>query len=188
MAIVQAVNGWHSPFWDEVMWIVTGRLVWIPLYLLLIFLAVKQGGWKVGLLFFVGVAVSVILADFVSTQCMKEVIQRYRPSHNLNLQDQLRYYQLDWGKEYRGGEFGFVSSHAANFFAIATFSISYLINYRKWLAPLMIFVAVLVSYSRIYFGVHYFSDVFVGGLVGATVAYLVYRYLFLHFLKKLNQS
>ncbi len=185
-AIVVAVNSWNSPWLDEVMWVVTGRLVWIPLYLFLIYLASKQGGWKVGLLFFAGIGFSVILSDFISTQFFKELIQRYRPSHNLNLQDQLRFYQLDWGEEYRGGDYGFVSSHAANFFAIATFSICFLTKHRKWLVPVMLFVAVLVSYSRIYFGVHYFSDVFVGGLVGAGVALIVYNYLFLHFFERLN--
>ena len=185
-SIVVAVNSWNTPWLDEVMWVVTGRLVWIPLYLFLIYLAAKQGGWQIGLLFFAGVLFSVILSDFVSTQCLKEVVQRYRPSHNLDLQDQLRFYQLDWGEEYRGGKYGFVSSHAANFFAIATFSILYLTKHRKWLLPLMLFVAVLVSYSRLYFGVHYFSDVFVGGIVGAGVAFIVYNYLFLHFFERIH--
>lgn len=185
IAIVQLVNGWNTPFWDEVMWIVSGRITWIPLYLLLIVLAVRQSGWKAGLLFVFGVALSVVLADFISTQGMKEVIQRYRPSHNLDIKDHLHYYQIGWGDFYKGGMYGFVSSHAANFFAIATFSMSFLINYKKWLFPLMVFVALLVSFSRIYLGVHYFSDVFVGGLLGMTVALLVYRFIFLPLHKKI---
>ncbi len=185
IAIVQLVNGWNTPFWDEVMWIVSGRITWIPLYLLLIVLAVHQSGWKAGLLFVFGVALSVVLADFISTQGMKEVIQRYRPSHNLDIKDHLHYYQIGWGDFYKGGMYGFVSSHAANFFSIATFSMSFLINYKKWLFPLMVFVALLVSFSRIYLGVHYFSDVFVGGLLGMTVALLVYRFIFLPLHKKI---
>lgn len=184
IAIVQLVNGWNTPFLDEVMWIVSGRLTWVPLYILLIFLAVKQSGWKAGLLFFLGAVLSVVLADFISTQGLKEVVQRYRPSHNLDLKDHLHYYQIGWGDYYRGGMYGFVSSHAANFFAIATFSISFLIDYKRWLNPLLIFIAVLVSFSRIYLGVHYFSDVFVGGLVGMAIALLVYRFIFLTLHKK----
>lgn len=187
IAIVQLVNGWNTPFWDEVMWIVSGRITWIPLYILLIVLAVRQSGWKAGVLFVFGVALSVVLADFISTQGMKEVIQRYRPSHNLDIKDHLHYYQIGWGDFYKGGMYGFVSSHAANFFAIATFSMSFLINYKKWLFPLLVFVALLVSFSRIYLGVHYFSDVFVGGLLGMTVALLVYRFIFLPLHKKIVQ-
>lgn len=187
IAIVQLVNGWNTPFWDEVMWIVSGRITWIPLYILLIVLAVRQSGWKAGVLFVFGVAISVVLADFISTQGMKEVIQRYRPSHNLDIKDHLHYYQIGWGDFYKGGMYGFVSSHAANFFAIATFSMSFLINYKKWLFPLLVFVALLVSFSRIYLGVHYFSDVFVGGLLGMTVALLVYRFIFLPLHKKIVQ-
>lgn len=187
IAIVQLVNGWNTPFWDEVMWIVSGRITWVPLYILLIVLAVRQSGWKAGVLFIFGVALSVVLADFISTQGMKEVIQRYRPSHNLDIKDHLHYYQIGWGDFYKGGMYGFVSSHAANFFAIATFSMSFLINYKKWLSPLLVFVALLVSFSRIYLGVHYFSDVFVGGLLGMTVALLVYRFIFLPLHKKIVQ-
>ena len=188
IAIVQLVNGWNTPFLDEVMWIVSGRITWIPLYIFLIFLAIKQSGWKAGTLFFLSAVLSVILADFVSTQWMKEVIQRYRPSHNLDIQDHLHYYQIGWGDFYKGGTYGFVSSHAANFCAMATFAISFLIDYKKWLNPLLIFIAVLVSFSRIYLGVHYFSDVFVGGLVGVIIAYLVYRFIFLNLHKKLVKA
>jgi undecaprenyl-diphosphatase len=170
------------------MWIVSGRLTWVPLYLFLIYLAIRQSGWKSGLLYLFGVALAVILADFITTQGMKEVIQRYRPSHNLNIKDHLHYYQIDWGDYYRGGEYGFASSHAANFFAIATFSISFLIQYKKWLNPLLIGVAVLVAFSRIYLGVHYFSDVFVGGLVGIVVALGVYRFAFLPINKRIMKA
>lgn len=188
LAIVQMVNGWNTPFLDELMWIVSGRITWIPLYIFLIYLAIKQSGWKLGLLFVGGVALSVVLADFISTQCMKEVIQRYRPSHNLAIRDHLHYYQLGWGDYYIGGKFGFVSSHAANFFAIAIFSISFLINFKQWIAPLLIFIAVLVSFSRIYLGVHYFSDVFVGALVGIGTSLLVYHFIFLKFHQRIKPA
>ncbi len=188
LAIVQMVNGWNTPFLDELMWIVSGRITWIPLYIFLIYLAIKQSGWKLGLLFVGGVALSVVLADFISTQCMKEVIQRYRPSHNLAIRDHLHYYQLGWGDYYIGGKFGFVSSHAANFFAIAIFSISFLINFKQWIAPLLIFIAVLVSFSRIYLGVHYFSDVFVGALVGIGISLLVYHFIFLKFHQRIKPA
>ena len=188
IAIVQMVNGWNTPFLDEVMWIVSGRLTWIPLYVLLVYLAIRQSGWKAGLLFLGCVALSVVLADFISTQGMKEVIQRYRPSHNLDIKDHLHYYQIGWGDYYRGGLYGFVSSHAANFFAIAVFSMSFLIDDKKWLYPLLILVAVLVSFSRIYLGVHYFSDVFVGAVLGMLIALGIYQFVFLPIYKKIMKA
>ena len=187
-AIVQIVNGWNTPFLDEVMWFVSGRLTWIPLYALLVYLAIKQSGWKVGLLFLFCAGLAVALSDIISTHALKEVVQRYRPSHNLTIKDQLHYYQIGWGDFYVGGKYGFVSSHAANFFAMAIFSISFLIDYKKWLAPLLIFIALLVSFSRIYLGVHYFSDVFVGGLLGMIIALLIYHFIFLKLHKKLMKA
>jgi undecaprenyl-diphosphatase len=188
VAIVQLVNSWNTPFLDELMWIVSGRITWIPLYVFLIYLAIRQSGWKFGLIYLMCVALAVVLADLISTQGMKEVIQRYRPSHNLAIKDQLHYYQLGWGEYYVGGMYGFVSSHAANFFAIAVFSMLVLIDYKKWMNPLLIFIAVLVSFSRIYLGVHYFSDVFVGALVGMLIALLVYRFIFLNLHKKFHKA
>lgn len=187
-AIVLTVNGWNTPFWDEVMWIVSAKATWMPLYVLLVLLALKQGGWKMGILFMFLAAGSIGLADLISTQLFKEVIQRYRPSHNLLIADQLHFYQIDAENWYKGGQFGFVSSHAANLFAVCTFSVLYLRSFKRWLRPLLICVALLVSFSRLYLGVHYLSDVVVGALLGSLVAYAVYRVLFLTIAKKIERQ
>jgi undecaprenyl-diphosphatase len=81
----------------------------------------------------------------------------------------------------KGGPFGFVSSHASNHFAIATFMTGILQRNPRWGAWALFFWAALVSYSRIYLGVHYPGDVLVGGLYGALVGFLAYKgFVFLH--------
>ena len=186
--IVETVNGWNTPFWDEFMWIVSGKQTWFPLYLGLVLLAIKKGGWKMGLLFLFFAGASIGLADLISAQLFKEMVQRYRPSHHALLTDKLHFYKIDSHNYYMGGQFGFVSSHAANFFAVAVFSMLYLRDYKRWLNPVLIGCAVLVCFSRLYLGVHYLSDLFVGAVLGSIVAYAVYRVLFLTIAKKMERK
>lgn len=187
-AIVLAVNSWNAPFLDELMWIISGKLTWIPLYVFLIYLAAKKLLWKQVLLFTVTAIVSVIMADLISNYCFKENVQRYRPSHNLLLKDLLHLYQSKPGEFYRGGLYGFTSSHAANFFAIAVFIGMALRQFYPKLIYILLGIAVLVSFSRIYLGVHYPSDVFVGAIVGTLTAFVCYRFLYLRFVDKEKNS
>ncbi|MFT5858715.1 MAG: undecaprenyl-diphosphatase [Flavobacteriaceae bacterium] len=187
-AIVEAVNGWNTPFWDEFMWVVSGKQTWFPLYIALVFIAIKKGGWKMGILFLLFAAASVGLADLISSQIFKEMVQRYRPSHHALLTDKLHFYKIDADNYYMGGQYGFVSSHAANFFAVIVFSLLYLRDYKRWLSPVLIGCALLVCFSRLYLGVHYLSDLFVGAIVGSVLAYLVYRILFLTIAKKIQRQ
>ena len=73
---------------------------------------------------------------------------------------------------YRGGLYGFVSSHAANLFGIATLISLVLRNRGSWLA--MMAWAAIVAYSRIYLGVHYPGDILGGTVIGIGVAFLVF--------------
>ena len=185
-SIVLAINGWHTPFLDEIMWIISSKLVWIPFYLFLIYLAAKKHTLKQTLFFTVLAILSVILSDVISTYCFKEVFLRYRPSHNLLLSDKLHFYENKPGEFYRGGQYGFISSHAANFFAIAVFVGYSLKNYYPKLLFTLISIASIVCFSRIYLGVHYLSDVFVGGIVGSTIALILSKFIFNRFRENLK--
>jgi len=184
-AIVLTINGWNTPFLDEVMWIISGKLTWIPFYVFIIFLSWKSLGWKLTLLFVLCAGVVVAITDQSSTHLFKNVFERYRPSHHALLTDKLHFYSLDDGF-YKGGMYGFVSAHAANFFGICIFSILHLRSIYPKIVPVLLLVAIIVSFSRIYLGVHYLSDVCVGGLLGAVSAWIVYRFIFTTIAKRIT--
>ncbi len=177
-AIVLAVNGCHTPWLDVFMWTVSGKIIWIPFYLFLAYLCYRKTNWKYTGLFVLLAIVAVGLSDFTSSQLIKDTVMRYRPSHHGLLTHRLHFYQLPDGEFYKGGQYGFVSSHAANFFAICTFAYLALKPYynRMWL---LFGVAILVSFSRLYLGVHYLSDLIGGVVLGTLFAWLVYRFVFL---------
>jgi undecaprenyl-diphosphatase len=148
-SIVIAINGWHTPFLDEIMWIISSKLVWIPFYLFLIYLATKKNSIKQTLFFTILAILSVVISDLISTYCFKEVFLRYRPSHNLLLTNKLHFYENKPGEFYRGGQYGFISSHAANFFAIAVFVGYSLKEFYPKLLTTLIIIASIVCFSRI---------------------------------------
>lgn len=152
------LNGIHSPFWDPIMVFVSGKLSWMPLYLVLIFFIARKHGWK-AIWWLVAIALVVVATDQISVGLFKNVFHRLRPCHNTDIQGIMHLV----GK--CGGQFGFVSSHAANTFGVAVF-LSLLFK-NKWVTYSLLFWAVFVSYSRIYLGVHYPGDVICGAILGA---------------------
>lgn len=187
--IVLSVNGCYTPFLGQCMWFISGKLTWIPLYLIILFLAYKKFN-KVDIrlfyVFIISVFISVGLSDLMCTYLFKKVFLRYRPSHNLILAKQLHlYYESSKQEYYKGGMYGFISSHAANFFAIATFVGLALKPYYKKLIYILLFIASLVAFSRLFLGVHYLSDLIGGAILGSTVAYFCYRFIFLKYKNQL---
>lgn len=185
-SIVLAINGWNNPFMDELMWWISARITWIPLYLFLLYLAYKKLTRNQLFLFLGLIGLTIALTDLTSVHLFKNVFLRYRPSHNLLLTDKLHYYLIKPGEYYKGGEYGFISSHAANFFAIITFVFLVLGKAHPKLIFPLIFIGIIIAYSRMYLGVHYLSDVFVGALVGSLIAFLVHRLLYLRFSEKVK--
>jgi undecaprenyl-diphosphatase len=184
-SILLAINGFHFPALDEIMWITSNKFAWLPLAVLLGILSYKKFEQR-KFIWFIGTAILIVVcANLLSVMLFKETIQRYRPSHNLEIQDILHYYVKSNGESYRGGQYGFVSSHATNFFALASIGSLGLNKTFSWLKYLLFGVAIIVSYSRIYLGVHYPSDVVCGGIFGSGFALIIY----LTFLrKKLNTN
>ncbi|TXI75705.1 MAG: phosphatase PAP2 family protein [Flavobacteriales bacterium] len=159
-----AINGWHAPWADGPMLLVSEMLTWFPLYLVFLFLIQRRFDrrglwWAIPVL-----GLMILCSDKGSVILFKETVQRLRPCHEPTLQGMVHLV-----KEGCGGRFGFVSSHASNHFAIALFMIGVLGGRPRWALPALLAWASLVAYSRVYLGVHYPGDVLVGALYGAGI-------------------
>ncbi|NVN94461.1 MAG: phosphatase PAP2 family protein [Bacteroidetes bacterium] len=159
----------HSTFFDAVMWVFSSKTIWIPMYAYFLYLLIKQYK-KHSWIIILAIIISVSLADSLSVALFKNVFLRLRPSHNLALEGIIHLV-----KNYRGGSYGFISSHAANTFALAV-TLAHFLKLRFRYFPIFIYVwATLVCYSRIYLGVHYPGDVICGGLFGGIVAFIILK-------------
>jgi len=168
-ALFLFLNGLNNSTLDFIMFWISDSKIWIPFYLLLLYFLYKEYGFKGVLFASVMVVIAVALADQASVKLFKNVFMRYRPSHNLEIKDMVHIVN-----EYRGGMYGFVSSHAANSFVIAT-TVGMLLRNKKALLALWLWAA-LISYSRIYLGVHYPSDIIGGAILGITIGYVIYSF------------
>lgn len=177
--ILLAINGWHAPWADTLMWIISAKATWIPLYLLLIGLLVwryrkpvmTSVKWLqkvpacVVMIAMIGLAVGA--ADFIASGILKELVARPRPTRVPELEGVLHLVN-----GYRSGRYGFVSSHAANTMVCA---LLFSMIWRNKIATvgLMLWVAAN-CYSRMYLGVHYPLDILGGLMVGSLVAMTAY--------------
>ena len=167
-AILLFINGIHSPLIDNVMMGISNRFVWIPLYLFLGYLIVKKFG-KNSWLPVLFAILAIAMSDQLTSHVVKNIVQRYRPSHNLILAPKLHLVG-----DYMGGLYGFASSHASNTFGLSVF-IMLLMPEKRWLIISLFIWAVVVCYSRMYLGVHYPSDIIGGAIIGAFSAWLCYK-------------
>ena len=163
------LNQFHTDALDPVAYYLTKTEFWIPLYIYLLYLIFrnqKKQGWFV----LAGVAVCLVLADRITAGLMKPFFHRLRPSHEPGLEGLL--HLVD---NYRGGLYGFASSHAANTFGIAVFI--FLLFRPVYRYAWLIFVwATIMTYTRIYLGVHYPGDILVGAVLGAICGYGSFRF------------
>jgi undecaprenyl-diphosphatase len=164
------INGLHASWLDGLMWGFSQiSWLWIPLYAFLtawIWIKYKIRSIPIILSF----VILVILADQTASAILKPLIERLRPTHNDTLKGLVHIVN-----GYEGGLYGFASSHAANTFAVALL-FSMIIREKRIISPLFTW-ALLVSYSRIYLGVHYPGDVLGGFVIGAVYAFLIYKLL-----------
>ena len=167
-SITLAINGLHNSFFDAIMLFISGKFSWIPLYLVLLFFAYKKTeNIKVFLVFLLSVAMLITMADQSSVHLFKNVFERLRPCHCEQLKNTIHIVN-----GHCGGQFGFVSSHATNTFALAVFLSKLFRN--NIVTFFLILWAVVVAYSRVYLGVHYFGDVLGGAILGTVIAFIVY--------------
>ena len=142
------------------------ELVWFPVYVLLIIWLIYRFRWRAALLLPLVVA-AVGLADSITSRLFKPFFGRPRPCHDATLEHLLH---LPDGC---GGQFGFLSSHAANSMALAVFLALVLPTGRFRGLKIGAFSwFVLLSYSRVYLGAHYPTDVLGGATVGGLLGWL----------------
>jgi undecaprenyl-diphosphatase len=165
------LNSYHAAWLDSIMVYVTETLVWIPLYIIIAYFIFKVYGKK-AILILICIALTILLADQITSSLMKPFFARLRPTHDPELENLVHIVG-----DYRGGQFGFASSHAANTFGLALF-IFLLFRDKTRQVRWMFVWALVVAYSRIYLGVHYPGDIIVGAVVGmicATGCFYLYK-------------
>ena len=165
-ALMLELNSYHSPAFDQAMYWVSHKFFWVPFYLLLVYFIIRQYGWNA---FYVlaGIGLVIAFSDRFTSGFMKPFFERPRPCHDPLIGYLIHTYDKC------GGRYGFASSHAANVFGLATFLWLLLRRTYRFIGLLFLW-AILVSYSRVYLGVHYPGDITVGALVGIICAFIIY--------------
>ncbi|MDR2475650.1 MAG: phosphatase PAP2 family protein [Bacteroidales bacterium] len=159
-------NSPHTPFLDIIFLWASNRFIWIPLYVFFLWMLYRKypkNFWMILIACALLITVNDQLCNIV-----KQGVARLRPTHDTAISP---FVQIVG--EYRGGKYGFFSAHAANSFAVATFVVCLCREKYRLLLPIALGYAMLVSYSRIYLGVHYPSDVLAGATVGITTGWLL---------------
>jgi len=159
------LNALHNGWWDTAMLFFTRKESWLPLYVILMLLVIRNfrsKSWFILVFLLLGLVVSDQVCNL-----LKELVQRFRPGYDPVIKN-LTHIVLR-----KGGEFGFPSSHAANSFFVMVFT-GYLFRNRTSLIILLIW-ALLVSYSRIYVGAHFPLDILGGWTVGLLTGWSFFR-------------
>ena len=160
------INSSNSPFLDQVMHVLSEKLVWVPLYLaILIYLGITYKRKFLIILLFIILAITV--SDQVSV-LLKNLTHRLRPCHTPSIMGIVHLVDGECG-----GLYSFVSSHASNSFNVALLSLLFI--KRRWYSISIIIWALLIGYSRIYLGVHYPGDVLCGSILGALTGWGIYN-------------
>ena len=163
------LNNNHNEFWDPIMILISERFFWFPAYLALIIYLIYTFRRR-GLAKLVMALIAVGAADVISSRIFKPNFARLRPCHDPDLSEVINIVSGC------GGQFGFISSHASTTFALATFMFLVLPPQYKWFKITLLVWAAVISYSRVYLGVHYPGDVLAGALLGASMAWICEKF------------
>lgn len=162
------INGSDSIWLDHFALLCTKTWVWSPLFLAIIYTFICNVRRPTLWYLIVGAILCVLVSDQVSSSIVKPLVCRLRPSHEPSISN-----LIDIAEGYRGGLYGFFSSHAANTMSVAVF-ISLVIRQRLTTTALF-FWSLFNCWTRLYLGVHYVGDILVGLIFGALVGYVMYR-------------
>ena len=177
------LNGSDSLFYDNFMSVLTSGFTWIPLYIALLAIVIKNNETMTQILLIVGCALlCVVIADGVADFRAKPCCQRW-----LRCNDPIIEYDVQVVGNERGGKYGFFSAHAANTFSLALFFCMLVRN--KLLTTVMLGWSLLNCYTRIYLGMHYPGDIVCGiawGAVSGLIAYGVYFRIYYRISPKIN--
>lgn len=163
-----ALNGSDCDFLDRFMWIFTGKTVWLPLAVFILIVLIYKKNWRESILILLAIVLVVTLCDQFASHVCKPYFTRFRPTHHPDFLEQVK---TVYG--YRGGKYGFISSHAANAFGFATL-MAFVMRDRLFTWTIFLW-ALLTAYTRIYLGVHFISDVVPGAISGIFFGYVVYK-------------
>ena len=174
-------NGLHNHYWDYFMTMYSDRFVWIPFYASFLYVMLRNFHIKETVTCLLVIVAIIFICDQTASTLLKPMIGRMRPSNPDNPISPMVHVVFG----YRGGRYGFPSSHSANSWGVAIFAM-YLVRNRK-LNIFLAFWAALVTYSRAYLGVHYPGDLLVGVFIGFVMASIVF-YAYNHWARSYTQE
>lgn len=152
------LNNLGTQTFDQFWIMVSATWIWVPLYVIFLYLLFKRFGIRNVIFILIFIALGVTVSDQLAG-IFKSGIARLRPCHDPTLDNLVREVNC-------GGKFGFYSSHASNTFFIATLMSMLLKDKHRYLPFILFFWAAMVSYSRIYLGVHFPMDLLMGAAMG----------------------
>lgn len=170
-----------GPAWlDSTMTKASGMMVWIPLYVLIIYLVWRRYSWRGIIAFVVALGAAILIADLVAgifkhqgplKDLWASFPARLRPMHTPE--------GIDFATNgyYTKNLYGTVSGHTSTIVAIAL--LSSVVVRREWFTALMVCVTLLICYSRIYLACHFPQDILLGatvGIVAGLIGVTIFRY------------
>lgn len=153
------LNNLGDPAFDQFWMLISSTWIWVPLYIIFLYFLYKNYKLRSLVFILIFLTLGAVVSDQLSN-VFKYGVARLRPCHDPTLEHHMRIVKC-------GGQFGFYSAHASNTFFLAIYLGILLKNKIKWFPYAIVVWALVVSYSRIYLGVHFPIDILVGAFVGS---------------------